>query len=151
MPRKSPPNSTRPRKPRSGKRELQDALLGLAADALAILTARLGVGFQPGKIPPPMHECPKCHARFWMPVQSFGFCPACGARFEKGPGPGKLHMSKRQAQEFLYRHSGVRIGDFTARETVIGAYRKAAQKLHPDKGGSHDEFCKLQEAMEVLG
>jgi hypothetical protein len=30
------------------------------------------------------------------------------------------------------------------------AYRRAAAKLHPDKGGSHDDFLKLQKAMEVL-
>lgn len=60
-------------------------------------------------------------------------------------------MSIDDAVEFIASHS-------TASATAIrhnravrnAAYRAAAQKLHPDKGGSHEQFCKLQEAMEVL-
>lgn len=40
----------------------------------------------------------------------------------------------------------------TASEADIKkAYRKLASKLHPDKGGSKEEFQKLQEAYSVLG
>jgi len=30
------------------------------------------------------------------------------------------------------------------------AYRSAASLLHPDQGGNHEEFVRLQQAMEVL-
>jgi hypothetical protein len=156
--------SSRPGKPqpqgpgrtrkRSGKRELQDVLFGLAADLVGVLSARLGVGIQPGKLPPPMHECAKCHARFWMPVQNFAFCPVCGTRFETGLGTRKIHihMSRDEALAFLAQHSSASAAALRAvREVRLRAYRQAAAKLHPDKpGGSHEQFCKLQEAMEVL-
>lgn len=48
-------------------------------------------------------------------------------------------------------HSGVAMKEIlfsdTARST---AYRKAAQALHPDRGGNPEEFVKLQEANKVL-
>jgi len=30
------------------------------------------------------------------------------------------------------------------------AYREAARKCHPDTGGSHELFLKLQKAVEIL-
>jgi DnaJ domain len=113
-------------------------------------------------------RCNACNAETpWVNRQAPQFCSGCGVKFDfsrnfharaefngqqkTGPGPGMPHMSKRAAQEFMFQHSGIRIGDFTARETILQAYRKAALNLHPDKGGSHEQFCKLQEAMEVLG
>lgn len=35
-------------------------------------------------------------------------------------------------------------------EVLDAAYKTAAQKLHPDKGGSHDLFVRLNEAATVL-
>jgi hypothetical protein len=37
-----------------------------------------------------------------------------------------------------------------SRAELISRYRKLAQKLHPDKGGSHEEFIRLTETYKVL-
>jgi hypothetical protein len=155
---KSQPKASRSRK-RSGKRELQDALLGLAADFIAIVSARLGVGFQPGKIPPPMHTCKACGAKVWVPAVGLlpYFCPVCGARqlgtHYKITPDNHERMTRDQAAIFVASASGMpKDYILDSAERRAHAFRVAAKRLHPDKpGGSHAEFCKLQEAMEVLG
>lgn len=37
------------------------------------------------------------------------------------------------------------------KQTIKRAYRRKVKKLHPDKGGEHDEFLALQHAFDVLG
>jgi DnaJ-class molecular chaperone len=37
-----------------------------------------------------------------------------------------------------------------SRAELISRYRKLAQKLHPDKGGNHEEFIRLTEVYKVL-
>lgn len=59
--------------------------------------------------------------------------------------------TRESAAAFIATHSGVAMKEIlfsdTARST---AYRRAAQKLHPDNGGSQDEFVKLTEANKIL-
>jgi hypothetical protein len=63
---------------------------------------------------------------------------------------GKV-STRESAAAFLATHSGVAMQEIlfsnTARST---AYRKAAQKLHPDRGGNQEEFMKAAEANKVL-
>jgi hypothetical protein len=63
---------------------------------------------------------------------------------------GKV-STRESAAAFMASYSGVAMKEIlfsdTARST---AYRKAAQKLHPDAGGNPEEFVKLQEANKVL-
>lgn len=49
----------------------------------------------------------------------------------------------------LYDDLGVPL-DATAGQ-IRAAYRSLAQKLHPDKGGDHDEMQRVQNAYDVLG
>lgn len=66
------------------------------------------------------------------------------------PPETPLPMSMREADEFLRcwgRHEGS--GKLTQAEINI-AYRTAAGRLHPDKGGSHEQFVKLQQAKTLL-
>ena len=49
----------------------------------------------------------------------------------------------------LYKRLGVK--NDCSKQDIIDAYKKLAQKLHPDKtGGSVESFTKLKEAYEVL-
>ncbi len=63
---------------------------------------------------------------------------------------GKI-TSVEVAAEFIADHSGVPaveiLSSSVAREA---AYRRAAMKLHPDRGGSTDDFVKLQDAHRML-
>ena len=55
-----------------------------------------------------------------------------------------VYKSKQdEAYEFIAKHSGATVQG--ARTDVDGCYRTAARKLHPDLGGSHELFVKLQE------
>lgn len=52
---------------------------------------------------------------------------------------------------FLAQHSGLTTAYLlTDAGTQAEAYRRAAAKLHPDKGGSHELFVQLQQAKELL-
>lgn len=63
---------------------------------------------------------------------------------------GKV-STRESAAAFMAQHSGVSRQEImfsdTARST---AFRKAAQVLHPDRGGNPEEFVKLNEANKVL-
>jgi len=77
-----------------------------------------------------------------------------GAHYEgyKALPAGSGAMTEEEALMFIHRHApayGVLdIKNFP--EIRERAYRAAAFKLHPDQGGSHDEFVKLQQAKEIL-
>lgn len=74
------------------------------------------------------------------------------AGFPPPPPPARpASMSRHEAALFLAVHSCTPkdyILDSTA--AMEQAYKRAARKLHPDTGGSHDLFVKLQEARAVL-
>jgi hypothetical protein len=52
-------------------------------------------------------------------------------------------VSQEEAEQFLLTYG--------SRDNLRGAYRAAAMVLHPDKGGSADEWARLQNAKVVLG
>lgn len=59
--------------------------------------------------------------------------------------------ARRDAAAFLAEHSGLSIRyDRPDVEVIDRAYRIAARKLHPDTGGSHELFVKLQAAVKTL-
>lgn len=63
---------------------------------------------------------------------------------------GKV-STRDAAAAFLEKYSGVKADEILFSPTAMSsAYRKAAQKLHPDNGGDHDEWLKLPEAKRVL-
>jgi hypothetical protein len=60
-------------------------------------------------------------------------------------------FTRERAGEFLAKHSGITtLNILSSAEWRKLAYRKAAQALHPDTGGSHEDFVKLQRAMAIL-
>lgn len=66
------------------------------------------------------------------------------------PGrPMPKPMTPEDAVRFLHEHSGMDglIGD---RDRFTEAYRIAARRLHPDAGGTTEDFQRLQEAKHVL-
>ena len=65
-------------------------------------------------------------------------------------GEGEVY-DRMTAAAFISKHSGLHELDIrTKREFCKVAYRKAAQKLHPDKGGDAALFNRLQKAKELL-
>jgi hypothetical protein len=60
-------------------------------------------------------------------------------------------MSRFDACIFLQSNSDVDAGSIGAfSKSRDEAYRQAARRLHPDAGGNHEQFVRLQEAMRVL-
>lgn len=59
-----------------------------------------------------------------------------------------MALTRSDARAFLHHHTGLPL-DTTAEEAA--AYRAAAFKLHPDRGGSAEEFKRLQQAKDALG
>ncbi len=55
------------------------------------------------------------------------------------------------ALTFLSIHSGFQQNVLIDPNIMKIAYTKAATKLHPDKGGSNEDFLKLQEVKRILG
>jgi len=56
-----------------------------------------------------------------------------------------------KAAAFLSRHSGLDVREvLKSRDTKTRAFRKAAQKLHPDKGGAARDFDLLNKAKNLL-
>ena len=71
-------------------------------------------------------------------------------------------MSREEAAAFIATH-GLNGGSATPNryarlaqdilhdpDACADAYKRAARRLHPDAGGSHDQFVKLQQAKEAL-
>lgn len=67
--------------------------------------------------------------------------------FKQIEAPNK-EDARAGAEFFIAQAAGVRIED--VRADLSTAYRGAAQRLHPDYGGSHAEFSRLVEAKKVL-
>jgi hypothetical protein len=63
---------------------------------------------------------------------------------------GKV-SSREEAALFISTHSGWPVSSLNDADTLAKAYRQAATKLHPDRGGKHDDFVKLQDAYRVMG
>lgn len=65
------------------------------------------------------------------------------------PPAGPSTMTKDGALQFIGLITG------WGRDSILGspdeAYKIAAKKLHPDMGGSHELFVRLQEAKKALG
>jgi len=60
-------------------------------------------------------------------------------------------MSPEAAAEFLARHGGIFVSPVhTDPAALDAAYRNAARVLHPDAGGDHELFVKLQQAKATL-
>ena len=56
-----------------------------------------------------------------------------------------------KAAEFISSHSGISVdGILRSRDHAVVAYRRAARKLHPDKGGDKELFNRLQKAKGLL-
>jgi hypothetical protein len=68
------------------------------------------------------------------------------------PAAGETGIQGRDAAaEFIARHSGYDASAIMrSREVTDAAYRAAAHKLHPDKGGDVETFKNLQTAISVL-
>lgn len=67
------------------------------------------------------------------------------------PSADGRETTRETAAAFLAQHSGVAMAEILVSDTArASAYRKAAQNLHPDRGGSTDDFQKLNEANKVL-
>jgi hypothetical protein len=67
------------------------------------------------------------------------------------PENGQQRMSRTEAAAFISDVTGVR-EDFIVDDSATFelAYSKAQRSLHPDAGGDHDKFVKLQDAAAVL-
>jgi hypothetical protein len=59
--------------------------------------------------------------------------------------------TQEDAAAFIATHSGVSMQEILNSETARAtAFRKAVRTLHPDSGGSHEEFVKLIEAKKTF-
>jgi hypothetical protein len=55
------------------------------------------------------------------------------------------------AAGFLQQHSDIACEEILLAKSVYAvAYRQAVKKLHPDAGGKHEDFTRLQEAAKLL-
>jgi hypothetical protein len=60
-------------------------------------------------------------------------------------------MTEGDAVQWISLHSGERTAHIMAsQEKLNDAYRKAGRKLHPEAGGSHTDFVKLNQAVTLL-
>ena len=67
------------------------------------------------------------------------------------PAPKTGPMTREEAARFLVVHGNIHVSaHHTDLEAVRKAYRNAAKSLHPDGGGTHEQFTRLQEAVKVL-
>ena len=69
------------------------------------------------------------------------------------PGCSAVALAKRALVKVLLSFASaynvpVRVNRESADSAVLTAYKKVALKVHPDKGGTKEEFQKLQEAKE---
>lgn len=68
------------------------------------------------------------------------------------PSAEGKETTRDDAAAFLATHSGLnRVDILNSGQVRADAYKRAVQKLHPDKEtGSHEEFLKLQDAIRTL-
>ena len=110
-------------------------------------------------------QCAKCGAIYQT---NLGFTPrfcmaGCGETMKplkaaragafRNPLPSQAESDRVRAAQFIADNAvdGHSWQDVLKHVRVRrAAYRSAAAKLHPDKGGSKEDFLKLQNAMEVL-
>jgi hypothetical protein len=59
-------------------------------------------------------------------------------------------MSAADARDILAQLSGIKLVDLPSRNELAGVYRAARIRAHPDAGGSHELFVKVEEAARVL-
>jgi len=121
-----------------------------------MLAGLFGLGRMPNQnVPPPRFQCKSCGSMFWG-IAAMKWCPVCGFRHDReqwyGGSSVEPSMRREQAAIFLASWSVIPKDDILASEACLRkAYKIAAARCHPDvPGGSHEQFCKLQEAMEVL-
>ena len=71
---------------------------------------------------------------------------------QSAPNPSPSATSKeREAAEFLAKHGGKTPNEILADAEAFGtAYRMASASLHPDRGGTHEDFVRLQRAVDLL-
>lgn len=134
--------------------DVASSLLNTFADALRPRPLPGGLGKIPRMPPLPQLErieCPNCHIVITAPLGApISFCPRCGPLHRREP---QAHPPSRrlEAAIFIAIHSGIpKDSILDNNDARQNAYRLAARKLHPDRGGSHDEFVKLQQAMKIL-
>jgi hypothetical protein len=74
-----------------------------------------------------------------------------GFRFARGPGKPTSLRTTYSLQD-AYRVFGVSAEQFTrmSRRELTSIFRRKAKKIHPDRGGEHEDFLKLSEAYEQL-
>ncbi len=66
------------------------------------------------------------------------------------PAPGATE-AEREAAGFLARFGGKSTAEILGSAEAFGAaYRAASAVLHPDRGGAHEEFLRLQQAVDRL-
>ena len=65
---------------------------------------------------------------------------------------GRVATKPSLSAQEACRCLGIAVGDYKkmSRSQLTRHYRRQAKKLHPDKGGSHEEFIRMTEAYEVL-
>lgn len=84
-------------------------------------------------------------------VSSRGQEKAHYAGYKALPSAEGKATSRTAAAEFIAKHSGVDVKEILFSETALStAYRRAVQKLHPDKTNDVAEFAKLTEAKKIL-
>jgi hypothetical protein len=71
---------------------------------------------------------------------------------DDGLRPEGRFRDAESAARWLSGVSGIPVSaDRTDADAVSRAYRKAAAELHPDVGGDHEQFVRLQQAAGMLG
>lgn len=150
-PKPKPPRPDKPKKKRKNP----------AADDYDFIGGMLGAFFRAfQQFAPPLHvRCEACKQEFIFyhqgPIPRL-HCPNpnCPTNRDRQAPPSRRQApawTREQAALYLASHSGVPkdyiLDGAEAREQ---AYRAAAKKLHPDHGGSHEEFLKLQQAVAFL-
>jgi hypothetical protein len=62
------------------------------------------------------------------------------------------NMTETVAAQFVAKHAELNVWEnlLLGSDFLESAYRMAARKLHPDAGGNHSDFVKLQQAISLL-
>jgi hypothetical protein len=70
--------------------------------------------------------------------------------FKALPEPKPDVQKAREAADFIAKYSDYPPHSLTSPANLARAYRQAAVKLHPDKGGSDENFVRLQNAKAIM-